>query len=260
MGSSVWAVTMVKDEADIIAYTLKHLAAEGVDGIIVADNLSTDGTRDILDSLQLPCELVVLDDPEVAYYQSDKMTGLAKQAFHRGAGWVLPFDADELWCSPNAATLGQFFRDVPRRCEGVKAALYNYFPVGVEDSDPNPFKRITKRDAHPAPLPKVAIRSGRNFQIHQGNHGVTGRKNLASGLQVHHFPWRSYEQFERKVANGYKAYLATDLPEESGGHWRSYGRVLEEGGREALRDLYTTWFANPPDIDLVDDPAPYRGS
>lgn len=261
MDSSVWAVTMVKDEADIIAYTLKHLAAEGVDGIIVADNLSTDGTRDILDSLQLRCELVVLDDPEVAYYQSEKMTNLAREAFAAGAEWVIPFDADELWCHPHM-TLSDFMGSVNPSMTAVRARLFNHFPLPSEEPtpDPNPFKRITRRGVDPAPLPKVAIRRGGDFCIHQGNHGVTGRSQFAEGLEVRHFPWRTYEQFERKVENGYKAYLATDLPEESGGHWRSYGRVLEEGGREALRDLYTTWFANPPDIDLVDDPAPYRGS
>ena len=45
---------------------LVHLLAQGVDKIVVADNRSVDGTREILESLPV----TVIDDPEVGYYQS----------------------------------------------------------------------------------------------------------------------------------------------------------------------------------------------
>ena len=45
---SVWAVTMVRNEADIIGTTVRHLLAQDVDGILVADNGCTDDTRAIL--------------------------------------------------------------------------------------------------------------------------------------------------------------------------------------------------------------------
>lgn len=44
----VWAVGMMRDEADVAADVIAHLIDEGVNGIIVADNNSTDGTREIL--------------------------------------------------------------------------------------------------------------------------------------------------------------------------------------------------------------------
>ena len=44
------AVTMVRDEADIIETTVRHMLTQ-VDVVIVADNRSVDGTREILDSL-----------------------------------------------------------------------------------------------------------------------------------------------------------------------------------------------------------------
>lgn len=259
--ASVWAVTMVKDEVDVIGYTLSHLANEGVAGIIVADNMSSDGTRDLLEGLTLPCELKILEDTEVAYYQSRKMTALASSAFEFcGADWVIPFDADELWCSPGAS-LAAALGNIGPSVDAVAAQLYNHFPSVGQPMDPNPFKSVVMRDSKPAPLPKVAIRSTpQEFVIHQGNHGVSGRTAVKSRLQVHHFPWRSYEQFESKVRNGYKAYVATDLPEEIGGHWRSYGRVLEEHGPDALRGIYETWFTDPVDVRLIRDPAPYVGN
>ena len=39
----VWAIAMVKDEEDIILETLTHIAGEGVDGIAVMDNASSEG-------------------------------------------------------------------------------------------------------------------------------------------------------------------------------------------------------------------------
>ena len=72
---AVVAVTMVKNEADVIETTIRHIAAH-VDHVIVADNGSTDGTRELLD--ELPCE--VIDDPDPAYYQSRKMSALADYA------------------------------------------------------------------------------------------------------------------------------------------------------------------------------------
>jgi len=103
MSVSLWAVTMVRDELDIIEATLRHLESEGVEGIIVADNLSTDGTYEWLqdNAANFDCQLLVQQDPDPAYYQSRKMTALAHQAFELGAAWTLPFDADEIWYNGN---------------------------------------------------------------------------------------------------------------------------------------------------------------
>ena len=46
MSVNVWAVAMAKDEGDIIDHTMNHFAANGVDGIIIADNMSNDNTRE----------------------------------------------------------------------------------------------------------------------------------------------------------------------------------------------------------------------
>lgn len=261
---SLWAVTMVRDELDVLPYTLTHLANEGVDGLIVADNLSTDGTWDMLQDLAQdpPFEMHLIRDREVGYYQSQKMTGLYQRASSMGAKWVIPFDADEVWCSPDGRHLADVFANMSS-LDGADVSLFNYYPTSDDPAgEPNPFRRISNRDPKPAPLPKVAVAAGiDSLVVEQGNHGVHADVALPwwrSNLEIGHFPWRSPEQFERKVRNGARAYAATDLPVDYGGHWREHGRILEESGPAALRAVYDEWYLDPP-IDLVHRPVPWRG-
>jgi hypothetical protein len=255
---TVFGVSMVRDELDVIEGTLRHLADEAVDHLIVADNGSTDGTRELLDDLSHELPLTVVDDHEVGYYQSEKMSRLAAMAGDAGATWVVPFDADEVWVYRGdrlAAELGLLEADI------VWADLYHHFPSAVDPAGKDPFRTIVWRQPRPAPLPKVAFRYREGAVVHQGNHGVTlpGSNTAVPGLEVRHFPYRSVEQFVRKARNGAAAYAATDLPESAGAHWRGYGRILAERGEEGLAEVFDRYFWNlsPADADMVLDPAPY---
>lgn len=258
---------MVRDELDVLPYTLAHLVAEGVDGLIVADNRSVDGTREWLEDFAATASIPVrvVYDNEVAYYQSRKMTALYRQASEAGAGWVIPFDADEVWYSDGAS-----LRDVFAcrwEVERLEAKIFNYFPTSADPLDePNPFVRITRRDPTPSVMTKTAVRGGiSSLVIEQGNHQAHADVVLRvarPSLAVGHFAWRSPEQFERKVRNGAEAYEAiTDtvaVPLNQGEHWRGHGQILAQGGPTALRALYDEWYCDPP-IDLVEKPVPWRG-
>lgn len=255
---ATFGVSMVRDEADIIGGTLRHMADE-VDHLIVADNQSTDGTRDILADLVGKLPLTVLDDPEPAYYQASKMSHLAARAASEGATWIVPFDADELWFA-RSGRLREVLPALPPANVAL-AQLTNHFSTAIDPDDIDPFRRIVWRQADPAPLAKVAFRWEPGAVIHQGNHGVTlpcGQEELWA-LEIRHFPYRSAEQFVRKAKNGAAAYRATNLPESEGAHWRAYGDILDRLGEGALADVYRThfWFLSPTDSDLIHDPAPY---
>ena len=86
------------------------------------------------------------------------------------------------------------------------------------------------------PLPaKVAHRARPDVVVAQGNHDVSspslGARCKASGLTIFHFPYRSYAQFERKIANGGTAYARnTSIPPAVGEDWRRLNALLEVGG------------------------------
>lgn len=247
----VFAISIVKDEADIVEHTFRHILTQ-VDHVIVADNGSTDGTREILEQL----DVTLIDDPEIGYYQSRKMSKLAARAAARGATWVVPMDADEWWYSP-FGTIKDVLSGRPD-IAFAPAELYDHVSTRADPAEGPVTHRIGWRRREPGALPKMAARACLPVTILQGNHGAEyPAQTLGEQLVVRHFPYRSVEQFVRKVRNGSAAYAATNLPEHEGQHWRDYGALLQSGGEDAIREVFETWFhsADPGnDSGLVYDP------
>lgn len=265
----VAAVSMMRDENDVASHVVKHFVDEGVDVIIVADNNSVDGTRESLNDLvdyAGACGVVleVSDDPEVGYYQSKKMTALARRAHEEyGAEWIIPFDADELWCHSDMP-----LADFLRKADGdvVGGLMYNHYATGIDDDIPNPFEAMQWRRPEAGALPKVAVRWNDKLTIHQGNHSadVTGGGPWlapAEFCEIRHFPYRSAAQFIQKGKNGAEAYeRATELRKDMGAHWRQYGEILRRHGEAALLEVFYEWyhFEAPVEAGMIHDPAPFR--
>lgn len=255
---AVIAIATVRDEADIIRATVERMLAQ-VDVVIVADNRSVDGTREILE--QLPVTLI--DDPEVGYWQSQKMTALAERARDEGAEWVVPFDADEVWLARDGRRIADALLELPDSTLIARADLYDHVSTG-HDPGGDPVTRMAWRRLGAAPLPKIACRAMPGLVVQQGNHGAWFDHTdlpptISNVLTVRHFPYRSVEQFISKARNGAAAYAATDLPDDVGKHWRDYGRLLEAHGPDALGDVFREhfWCADPTAAnELVYDPCP----
>lgn len=254
---STFGISMVKNNADIIEIGINHMLTQ-VDHIVVLDNGSYDGARQILSRLPV----TVIDAPDAAYYQSKKMTELAKVAGEMGADWIVPFDSDEIWYSP-FGTIKEVLEDLSPQWLVASADLYDHVTSSEDDpNELNPIKRIGWRRNYKGALPKVACRWRTDLVIEQGNHGASysGGPTIKEGLLVvRHYPYRSTDQFIKKVRDGVAAYAATDLSESCGQHWKDYGRLLDTFGEAGLEEVYNTWFHldDPESLqDVIYDPAP----
>jgi hypothetical protein len=227
---SVWAVSVVKNEADIIVPVVEHLLRQGVDGILIADNGSSDDTPLLLARLASNHSLYVAQDREPGHFQGYKMDLLCDAARRAGADWLVPFDADEFWFAP-VGTLADFFRSC--RAHKVSASVYNLYPAeGVAFGEG---QWLLER--HPHTSKKCAFRSHRYARLYEGNHWVRRPGWATDGLRVLHVPWRSYDQFRRKGVQGLESLSHTYFPSGVGGHWRHLGSMSEERAREAWQSI-----------------------
>ncbi len=193
------AVTVAKNEADIIRTTVEHLLTQGC-RVVVADNLSSDGTAEEL--IDLP-DVHIVRDEDPAHRQGAKMTALAGQYANEGE-WVIPFDADELWWNLDflsdeidVATAHPHVHYGPLRQPGVE------------------------------PHPKTAFRWHKGARIDEGNHYVFGAGRIVADglLDVCHYQYRTLEQVRRKVTQGTAALNAAGMGETTGTHWRDLARL-----------------------------------
>ena len=258
------AVTMVRDEQDIIEYIVANLFAREVDIVIVADNLSEDQTPAILNRLKgaYGDRLMVIEDAEEAYYQSKKITNLAHLANRNyGATHILPFDADEYWYSTDKRSL----KEVICTNRGIVAAtVYEHRATLLDPVDLNPISRISWRLKAPLQLHKLAYCYSPELVVAQGNHLITnlqghGQCAEVSKLAVRHYPQRSPRQLLNKVKKGGKAYAMTNLDPKIGAHWRQWYQIFQQGGENAIYEIFLQHYYYPrpwAEEFLIYDPAP----
>ncbi|WP_295015745.1 glycosyltransferase family 2 protein [uncultured Micrococcus sp.] len=223
-----WAIAMVRNEADVIETAVRHLVRQGVDHLLIVDNLSEDDTPQVLARLaeEFP-HLHVGTDHEPAYYQSAKMTRLADLVSAAGARWIIPFDADELWFAPQ----GRLVDALDDSGSPVRRAhLFNLFP--------SPGGKQWRLDTARHFDDKVAFRPWGGAVVTMGNHEVSRPGSRESdGLRILHMPWRSFEQFARKTRIGAAAVARAELDEGKAYHWRWLGSASDDELRTVWRQL-----------------------
>src|SRR6266567_2236174 len=129
----LFGISMVRNEADVIEAFVRHNLSV-LDGLVMRDHDSIDGTAEILAKLQaegLPVR--VARDADPAYRQSETMTTLAREALTRdGADFVFALDADEFLKVESRLGLERALADVP---PGMNAVLHwhTYVPDAFDD-------------------------------------------------------------------------------------------------------------------------------
>ncbi len=250
------AVTMVRDEADVLPYTVGALLAQGVAHVVVVDHGSTDGTRDLLADLARTAPVTVFDEPDPLYLQAMRLTVAATWAAERlRPDFVVPFDADECWVLP---------RRFPRRARAVATAIHDRVPTGLDDpADPNPFTRMAWRRG--PEYQKVIVRWRPGTRLEMGNHWALSRHGLhvevepCEGLVLHHAPVRSLAQFHRKMLHGKRAREALGdlVPTTMSFHWTHFGAIAERGIEATAVEYARSQVVADPRGVLVHDPIPW---
>ncbi len=236
---------MMRDEFDIAGYTIAHLLNQKVDSIIVADNLSSDGTSELLAGMaKADSRVCVVQDDEPAHWQGSKMTNLIA-AYADPGEWVIPFDADELWTGIDK--LDDLDADL------VSCTPFVHVPQMMEfldlQDEQNPYLVFLHRQNHSEPQPKVAFRYQPGVVVAEGNHQVhgVGYRKVDNILDVRHFQYRTLLQVRRKVDQGTAALIAAGMQPAIGSHWRELAAKSDE-------ELDDWWFGycNQP---VILDPA-----
>jgi glycosyltransferase involved in cell wall biosynthesis len=249
---NLWAVGIVRNEADILRVTVRHHLKQGVDRFLFLDNESTDGTPELLDQLTRLAPLEWRRHPG-HFRQHELLTLLAQEAYLRGADWVLPLDADEFWWAPDSTIRSvlertaagalriQLITFVQRREQiaDTTGGLLTMTrrveqPIGSVDEiaalvDSNEIAFVEHKYA-----PKWLPRARASLAIGWGNHTLTGAKEpLADCNEIVclHAAIRSRAVLERKVD---AARPAEDLAEylTQAWHVRRWRRIAKESRLE----------------------------
>src|SRR5919108_4409597 len=224
----------VRDEADIIEANLRYPRAQGVDFFVVADTGSTDGTAKILEPYAragiVRLERIGRGIHDMKRGGEEEITRIAGEM---GADWVIHDDADEFWW-PLTGDLKEAIAAIPDEYGLVVAPRTEFVPRPGN----SPFaERLTVREARFLRPPKSAHRAHARVAM-RGPHpveiwvdrsgspyaGLVGKPVLRTEAQhleqeqlelliapifpvrVLHFPFRSFEQYQRRVeialANG----------------------------------------------------------
>jgi predicted O-methyltransferase YrrM len=249
----VFGVMVVRNEADILRVNLAHHFALGIDRFLIADNGSSDGTKRLLEALGSDRRLLwtTADGP---FRQSEITTALAREAFLRGADWVVPIDADEFWHAP----AGDFRSVLERSSAGaLEAEVVNFIQRREQvEARPEALLEMTRRTATPVgPIeriaelveareaafveilypPKHVSRASLAIEIGQGNHsvaGVAGPTEKTASILCLHAPLRALSVLRAKVdserpAEHLEHYLRFSW------HVRRWRRLAERGTLEA---------------------------
>ena len=223
------AIAAVRNEADIVELSMRHILAEGVDHVYVSLGPSADDTTKIVQVLadetgNVTC--IIDDDP--TFRQAIVMNGLAARAGNDGYEWIVPFDADEFIYAVDGDTVASALNQTQH--DKLYLRMYRHHDW-------------TRREVDHKPLPKVVYRWNPDARLAMGQHEVTIGGGTYGVLALREWQYRDYANFVAKR----DLWLAQP---DCGAH------TLSLAGKDdaAIRAEYDAIMA----IETVYDPIPSR--
>jgi hypothetical protein len=235
---------LVRNEADILATNIEYHLRRGVDFFIATDNLSEDGTRDVLEHYRKQNLLHLILETDDNYSQSNWVTRMARMAaVDCQADGVINSDADEFWWPEESNDLKEMLAKVPAEIDALSVSRSNFVPM-VDGGSGDFIDTMTVREREsrngcgdPLP-PKLCHRGYHDITIAMGNHAVNrsgGPITIGTApLSIFHFPLRSFGQFALKISLGGAALERNEnLDRGLGKVWRMLYRKWQQGDLDA---------------------------
>lgn len=203
------AFMAVRNEADVLPWTLRHLAEQGV-SVYVLDDSSTDGSDQIAAAAANVIAVERFPKFDRGRYEwSEILSHIADVSKRfRPARWRILNDADEFMVSPRIGeTLAEAFDRIAR--EGANAARFRVYQFALTDND---WTGATDPVRHFQFYDPASIESGlehvRAWRVGglvdlaaTGGHEARfmNRRIAAEVFQLKHYPLRSIDQARRKI-------------------------------------------------------------
>jgi predicted O-methyltransferase YrrM len=264
MSPRVFGLMLVRNEADILRTNLLHHFALGIEQFLVVDNGSTDETALVLREMAKTGRVEWIGEPG-PFSKVTIATELAREAYLKGADWVIPVDADEFWHVPrgglleilgesNAGSLRVRVVNFVQRREQIDRSADALLHMTRRPPVPvGPLERIeelveTRKIGFVEILypPKCIARASLALEIGAGNHSVRfadGPVEDTDRIVCLHAPLRSRSILWAQAENARRARQAG---EERNWHWWRWLRLAEQGG------LQEEWLANSYEGDSLD--------
>lgn len=232
---------VARDEEDIIGPMIEHHVEQGIKDILFTDNSSKDRTRKIAEKYPEVREIVVSED--MTHNQESHTTRMARTACKFEPDWIIHMDADELW--------GGFheLEDNIKETAVWTTKAHVHPPVQGEEFN-------FRRQRHYIDFKgfareyKVMHRPNPNIVVCHGNHHVQGVAcGYTKAVLRHHYPIRSYKQFERKVVQGATALKARGFVCE---RWYKWKEMQDAGELKTHYDMLVRSWGEMLSTQVID--------
>ncbi|MGD0797733.1 MAG: glycosyltransferase family 2 protein [Acidobacteriaceae bacterium] len=261
---------LVRDEADVIDLFIRYHIRAGIDALVVTDNGSSDGTRDILEHhLRAGAVTEIIDEPTHVFDQPrfvDRMILRARDYY--GADYCINSDADEFWYTASGSLRHEISLNQTNR---IYCPSFYMLPAQGQDfwqatdrcvkrADPRKFGVTKYYNLFDKPMHKAIHRTQGYRMIDPGNHGLEMEDDfplpgnvlnrLRSSLRykysvrskaiwIYHYSIRSVQQFKKKILqNGAALEANNNSVERDASHWRYLYRGCQANTLDLEAEFY----------------------